>query len=135
MNESELVDKAIFILKNNKCEIYLEVPFMSKCIDMILIKNENLISIEFKISDFKKVVEQAFDNLMGVDYSYICFPKKNIREKNRTKLEELGLGLYYIDIDNEDLIEEIKPMKSNEIWNVARDWLENNLKNKVNYEF
>jgi hypothetical protein len=75
--------------------IVLEIPFLSRCIDMVLITpNEKLITIEFKISDINHAIEQARDHRLGADYSFICIPKRKNIENQLFKKEKIGL-LYY----------------------------------------
>lgn len=87
--------------KTNKYkEIVMEVPCLSRCIDMVLVdKNDQLISIEFKISNWRRALEQAEDHKYGVNKAYICIPRPK-RAVSRELIElsqQLGIGIFLYD--------------------------------------
>lgn len=95
-----------------------EVPFLSRCIDIVILNDSNeIISIEFKVSKWRHAIEQATNHKLGADKAYICLPKRNITSKLSGAIEEAGLGLLLYDENNEEKIfEAIKPQqKSNNI--------------------
>ena len=62
MLESEMLSKGLSFLENNKQYkiVKQEVPFLSRCIDVILINEyDEIISIEFKVSKWRHAIEQA----------------------------------------------------------------------------
>lgn len=87
-----------------------EVPFLSRCIDVILVdRNDVIISVEFKISKWRHAIEQAINHKLGADKSYICLPKRRITPLLLSALEESGVGLMLFDEDNEETITEVVP--------------------------
>jgi hypothetical protein len=100
MLEKEMADACFnyFLSKNGKYEcIVREVPFLSRCIDLVLITREyQTITIEFKINNWRKALEQAKNHKLGADKSYICIPEKkpNIEFIKLLKQEKIGLFLY-----------------------------------------
>lgn len=114
MTEAEMVADCYSKLKRQNVykEIVLEVPYLSRCIDMILVDNNNeIISIEFKLKNWKQAINQASDHKLGVDKAYICMPqrKTKISEKLIDELTEKGIGLFSYDIANNNPLDEVVP--------------------------
>jgi len=100
--------------KENIKHVLTEVPYMSRCIDMIIVdKNDKVVSIEFKLKNWRKAIEQARDHSLGADISYICLPKpkKSISETMIEELKENGIGLYLYDEKSDEPLREIVPPK------------------------
>jgi hypothetical protein len=77
--------------------IVREVPFFSRCIDLVLLtKCEEIIAIEFKVKDWRQAIEQAKNHMLGADKVYICLPQRKPSESliNELLAEEIGLFLY-----------------------------------------
>jgi len=75
--------------------VSLEVPFLSRCIDMVLItRNNNVISLEFKLKNISQAIKQARDHALGADYSFIVIPKKEKINLQLFKKNNLGLAFY-----------------------------------------
>lgn len=133
MYEIDMVKDCYTKLKksNEIITIVLEVPYMSRCIDMVLVdKDYNLITIEFKLKNWKKAIEQAKDHRLGADKSYICLPKsKNISQKLLAESNKSGVGILMWEENNKNAFEEISSPKPNELrW---KPWTDS-LKIKVN---
>jgi hypothetical protein len=80
--------------------VALEVPFLSRCIDMVLVdKYDFIYTVEFKISNFNKAFEQAKDHSLGADFSFICMPFKKV---NQILLKKENIG--YISYHYQDRI-------------------------------
>jgi tagatose-1,6-bisphosphate aldolase len=106
MLESEMVDACYTYLLNNNVDytkVVREVPFLSRCIDMVLLDNSGLaITIEFKISNWKHAIDQVRNHMLGADKVYICLPYRKPSDKliNNLKQEKIGLFLFQ---NNEDI--------------------------------
>lgn len=74
MTEKELAIKFKKYMEKLGYEVIEEVPFMSRCIDAVLVKNGKYRSIEHKLKNWKKALEQARTHQIGADKSYICMP-------------------------------------------------------------
>lgn len=84
-------------------KIVCEIPFLSRCIDMVLIDQSNkVITIEFKLSKWRDAIEQAYDHMRGADYAYVCLPKKKLSEKLINELKRNGIGLLLYDEEAND---------------------------------
>ena len=82
-----------------------EVPFLSRCIDAVLVDTmDNIISIEFKISKWRQAIEQANNHKLGADSAYICLPKRRITETLAAAVKEAGVGLLLYDANSSEKI-------------------------------
>ena len=123
-NEDEIVCEVYHHLKRHGKKVAMYVPFLSRCIDLVLQEEGKIISIEFKLHDWKRGIEQAKHHLLGVDESYICLPE---REPSKTlidtsKQNRIGL-LLYVENKQNPLQVEIQPKFSHQKWIVAQKWL------------
>lgn len=110
--------------------VAIEVPYMSRCIDMVLIdKNNTVISIEFKLSNWKTAIKQARDHSLGADLSYICLPKQlsNINSNMQGLLHDTGVGLLLYDRYSDSPLEIAVEANSRSRWNI---WIES-LRNRT----
>ena len=81
--------------------IVLEVPFLSRCIDMVLVnENDVITTIEFKVKDIRHAIEQARDHALGADYAFICIPENKKVDMKLLKNENVGLFLYNPSVKN-----------------------------------
>lgn len=82
-----------------------EVPFLSRCIDVVLVdQNDRIISIEFKVNKWRHAIEQAINHKLGADVAYICLPKRKITETLTSAIKDAGIGLLIYDADSKDKI-------------------------------
>lgn len=112
----------------NNIEIYEEVGLFSRNIDMLLLSDEQTVfSIEFKINDWRKAIEQIDDYMLISDYTYLCMPQRKISEKLENLLSEKGIGLLLYS-QNEDCIKKKIPPK---VSTKKIDYYKNQIINKV----
>lgn len=92
-------------------EVKREIPFLSRSIDLVcMTKDQQVISIELKVHDWKHAIQQASDHRLGADKAYICLPKRKITDALSDALSEAGIGLLLFDPDAEKILyEEISP--------------------------
>ncbi len=65
---------------------------------MVCRENYNImISIEVKISDWRKALQQAFSNLYVFDYSYVALWHKTVPNVNTAIFKNLGIGILKVD--------------------------------------
>ena len=74
----------------------------TKTIDLVglpinVTNDADLISIEVKISDWRKVLKQALDNLFYVDLSYVALPERRVPSIDLTMFRSEGVGLISVD--------------------------------------
>ena len=95
-----------------------EVPFLSRCIDIVLVnKSDEIISIEFKVSKWRHAIEQAVNHKLGADKSYICLPERTLTGALSDAIVNAQLGLLFYSSDAEIKIHEViaPPSQSNNI--------------------
>lgn len=103
--------------------VCVEVPTLGRAIDLVIYRRRILISVEFKLANWKRAIKQARDHRLVADYAYVCMPeRKSITEELREKFSRAGVGLYfYSDAKSGPFKEVIPALKSNEIWLTARE--------------
>ncbi|MDD5750359.1 MAG: hypothetical protein PHU56_01780 [Candidatus Pacebacteria bacterium] len=128
MTEAQILRFAKKKLIEKGSMVYIQVPFLSRCIDMVLLDGDEIISIEFKLHDWRKAVIQSKDHLLGVDKAYICIPaRENPSDQLLETLKEHGIGLFFFYKESEPLKEILPAQKSNLIWPTTREWLLNTI--------
>lgn len=80
-----------------------EISFFRRSIDLVVIENNVLKTIEFKLKDWKKAIKQIVDHQVVADYSYLCMPKRNISNDMIEQLKSNGIGLYLYDSQTEKI--------------------------------
>lgn len=116
MLETEMMAKGFSYLSglSQYKTVKQEVPFLSRCIDVILVDhNDTIISVEFKISKWRHAIEQAINHKLGADKAYICLPKRRITPILHNALEESGVGLLLFDEGSVEKITEVIPAANN----------------------
>jgi len=81
---------------------YHEIPISDwsssrKRIDIVTLRNQKLVSIEVKISNWKKALQQAYTNLYVADYSYVALWHKTIPNVDTSLFENLGIGILEVN--------------------------------------
>jgi len=71
------------------------VPILGRCIDLAFIEEGAVTTVEFKLRDWRRALEQARDHRLGADHAYVCMPRRQVSEKMRSELLRLGIGLFF----------------------------------------
>lgn len=130
MLESEMTASGVSFFEKQSLykSIKQEVPFLSRCIDVVLLKDtDEIISIEFKINNWKHAIEQAKNHKLGADKAYICLPKRKLTESLSEAITNAKIGLLFFDSENEQIVEVIPAPEENGNIPVFKDMLLNNL--------
>lgn len=130
MLESEMTASGVSFFEKQSLYklIKQEVPFLSRCIDVVLLKDtDEVISIEFKINNWKHAIEQAKNHKLGADKAYICLPKRKLTESLSEAITNAKIGLLFFDSENEQIVEVIPAPEENGNIPVFKDMLLNNL--------
>jgi hypothetical protein len=98
-----------------KKTFYYEVPIgkwatSRKRIDMVTLKNQKMVSIEVKISNWKKALQQAYANLYVFDYSYVALWHKTVPNVDTVIFKNLGIGILEVNGSCEEIMK-AKPSK------------------------
>lgn len=99
---------------DNFINVVREVPFLSRCIDMVMLTREKeTITIEFKVKNWRHALEQVKSHKLGADRAYICLPikKPSIELLDALIKEQVGLYLYFPD--NKEMMYEYLPAPRN----------------------
>lgn len=118
ITESEMQDICYEYLSTCEeiAEVKREIPFLSRSIDLVcMTKNQQVISIELKVHDWKHAIQQASDHKLGADKAYICLPKRKITQALLDALSAKGIGLLLFDRDAEKVVYEEIPPSANMI--------------------
>lgn len=89
--------------------IISEVPFLSRTIDIVALENNKIYTIELKIKNWKKAIEQMLDHSIASNYCYLCMPKAGKTPKLISRIIEnlslYGFGLYLWDDQKQEINE------------------------------
>lgn len=112
MLEWEMMDLGIeyFQHQTNLRLVTHEVPFLSRCIDVVLLDDlEKLISIEFKVSKWRQAIEQANNHRLGADKAYICLPERKLTDTLVQAIKESKVGLMFFNPNADNVVYEVIP--------------------------
>ena len=104
-----------------------EVPALSRSIDIVYVNEDNdLISVEIKLHDWRHAIKQARDHQLVSDRAYICLPvkKRGVNKELQDMLDEYGIGLLLFEQKNKYKIDvtEFKSAKKYEFgWASSRN--------------
>lgn len=110
MTEFEMITDCYnkLLSQNIYRKVLLEVPFLSRSIDMVLVDLDgNIITIEFKLHDWNRAIQQAKDHQLGSDKAYICMPKRHLTLGLLNELERNRIGLLFYDPNEPNPLNEI----------------------------
>jgi hypothetical protein len=88
MNEALLHQKVLNYFKKKDKNIFSEVPFMSRIIDLVILEEEEITSYELKVRKWKYAVEQMKEHRIASSYCYLCMPKQIVSQKLSEKIIE-----------------------------------------------
>lgn len=98
--ESELIKPVSDYFKKNGYIVRYEIRIGFCRADIVAFKNDEIIAIELKLSDWKKAMAQAKNYQLGCNYVYLAFPLSkvyNILRKAEYFLKKEGIGLLVIN--------------------------------------
>jgi len=122
VSEKKLQEDALRRIRSLACVIACsEVPLLGRIVDLVYLESNKIITVEFKIRDWRRAILQARDHLLGADYSYICMPKRRVTDSLKEELRKVGIGLIFYRSQGEWPFETIiTAPKSKETWKMAR---------------
>jgi len=124
MSELELQVKIYNLFRDNGYDVYTEVPFLTRSIDIVAVRNGRVCTYELKLHDWRKAIKQSIDHLHGADESYICLPKMTKISDEMLELAQAnGIGVVLFDIESNSLEEVLPPQESEFEWPPAKSWL------------
>ena len=120
-NEASLVKSAYNRLKENpSLHVHFNVPLLGRYADLAYMADESIITVEFKIRDWRRATKQARDHLLAADFAYVCMPARRLSEEFARILTDTGVGLLFFKTRGEWPFEIIvEAQKSTEKWSIA----------------
>lgn len=132
MTEKNLNNAILSYLRSKETCVFSEIPFLSRIIDIIVIKDNCIYSYELKLKNWKKAIEQMKDQRIASTYSILCMPDQYIsecqKEKITKKLDFYGFGFKTWDMQKGELIEELEPKPNKIVNSIFTDKLKSNIK-------
>lgn len=107
VSEAILASRFLRLLTTDaRVRVFREVQTGGRTADALIITRRFLVSIEFKLRDWKKALAQARDHQFVADFAYICMPAEYIREPviNSLKSEGVGLIRYSLQDNNAEVV-------------------------------
>ena len=116
-----------------KNQIHYEIPIgdwstSRKKIDLVVVKKQTIISIEVKISNWRKALQQAYVNLYSFDYSYVALWHKTVPNVDVNIFKNLGIGILKVDDSCEEIV---KAKKSKLVILSGKNYAKNRCKQKI----
>jgi len=99
---------------------------------MVTLKNQKLISIEVKISNWRKALQQAYANLYVFDYSYVALWHKTIPNVDTAIFKNLGIGILEV---NGSCQEVVKAKRSKLVISRCKSYAKNKCKSKEGAQY
>lgn len=123
--EAHLVERAFQKLeKNPSVTVRCSVPLLGRCVDLAYLHESSLVTVEFKLHDWRRALRQARDHRLATDYAYVCMLRREITMAMRQEFICLGVGLsFYSNRGDWPFEIAVQAPRSCETWSVARSWL------------
>ncbi len=132
VDELSLVRRAFECLKEyDNIKVACNIPVLGRCVDLAYMKDDSVITVEFKLRDWRRAIKQAKDHRLAADYAYVCMPRRKEYRNLLLSLRAAGVGLIFFNEGNPwpfDIIETAP--KSSETWPTARENLGEYLESK-----
>jgi hypothetical protein len=124
ISEKTLVDGSLRRLRDFPLiRVCREVPVLGRSVDLAYVLGGILITVEFKVHDWRRALLQVKTHLLAADYCYICMPNRRISNDMELAMEHTGVGLlFYTDKGKWPFVRVIEAKRSEETWETARSW-------------
>lgn len=102
---------------------YTEVRMINRWVDLVAVKEDEIVAVELKISDWKQALRQAVAYQLGADYTFVAMPFDNACKayKNRFYFQKEGVGLIAIRPHHKDIRILLEPERSARMMPIVRD--------------
>ncbi len=112
-------------IKQGKKNIFKEIPVFSRSVDLVEYdaRLHKITAVEFKISDWKRAIDQLITVSTCFDYLVLCLPKPKTEKclcNIKSKCIEIGIGLITWDSDSNIFTKECIPKEVSTIWNAQK---------------
>jgi hypothetical protein len=97
------------------------LPLLGRCADLAYVCGSDVVTIEFKLHDWKRALVQARDHQLASDFAYVCMPRRRVSEQLACALSESGVGLmFFMDRGEWPFETAIEARRSSDTWQTAR---------------
>lgn len=102
---------------------YAEVRMISRWVDLVAVKKDEIVAVEIKIRNWREALRQAVAYQLGADYSFVAMPFKHACEayRNRYWFRKEGVGLIAIRPHHKDIRIFVEPERSTRMMPIVRD--------------
>lgn len=100
-----------------------EIPLLDRTVDLAYLVQEDVVTIEFKVKDWRQALRQSLDHLLGADFVIICLTHVNswpIALVEAAKTHGIGL-VKYCESEMWPFELRLRPKRSKFIWEPARE--------------
>jgi len=105
-----------------------EVALMGRSADLVFMHEDQLHSVEFKLHDWRRALNQARDHRIGVERAYVCMPGRPVTQAMMDEASVLGIGFLLYQDDEDWPFSVILPAEEREVaWPIVRARLLNTL--------
>lgn len=116
MKESNLNKDLFNYFISNRHNIYSEVPFMSRTIDLVRFEDKKVVTYELKIKNWRRAINQMLDHSIASHYCYLVMPdegkSKELINSIINNLSQYGFGFILWDKKNQIVKEILTPKES-----------------------
>ena len=123
IKETNLAKPVADWLRSRDCTVYSEIPFYTRCLDMVGLNPTEVIVVELKLSLSKKVINQAVIAHLATNDVYVGI-STNPRPKSIELCRKYHVGI--LAIREGKVSELLKPNQAGQIWDSARQHLRDN---------
>lgn len=97
------------------------VPILGRCVDLVYVVGDQVMTVEFKLHAWRRAIEQARDHRLAADRAYVCMPRRKVSDEFRAELCDAGVGLFfYAEGDDWPFETVVEAPESEDSWPVAR---------------
>lgn len=120
--ENELVERFCEYLLEGGYEVFREVAFYGRRIDVLAVYENTLYAYEAKLRRWSEALIQAQRHVISVDYSLVVMPSDIAKRLDQGSFRSLGIGL--IGMSDDGWISLVDPLPSNCLWEPAKAQLQ-----------
>ena len=130
-NEQAYVRDAHRRLRKSGIPCKWEAALLGRSIDLVFFLDNAVFSVEFKLKDWRKGLEQAKDHQIGADFAYLCLPGKRITPALWEEATHAGVGIFaFQDEESWPFAVALEARLSTIQWSVARERLIDTMKRR-----
>lgn len=98
-------------------EVWEEVPFNGRIADLVAVRDEEVVAVELKLTDYRMAQRQALAYQVGAHRSYVGLPLEvalRALRRHRHAFEQSGTGLLAVSLDHAPQTRELLPARTHE---------------------